>query len=985
MAGPWRSALIRKRKSKLVSKFKKVKLPSADAKAISTDVDELQLIEGDEAPTDEELENFIEDVVETSVGSDSPMSWKDLAAGEINATPFETVRVKLPSAAIKYSDEIITSRAISVLKDEELARGWLVSRLCGTLEYRHDRIRLENVYFAGRGKKGTAENSVRIDVIVEKPDQTPFYFIEVKAPDKFESDRWLIDQQLFAVAALHQAKTGKRPIYLVYYTVEEFAGKLRDKAIIIDYAKYPTFADWSAAGLPSVADTLSAHYDRPKKVAYSKGGPRELNSKFTPGEIKDLATSLHNVLWGGGSTGDTEVFASLVNIILTKIQDEYRTLDDTPYSFQVLDGDLDNPEKLYERLNGVYRNALQEQLGKTGKLLDQHIVNKEKFPLAKLVFAVGQLERYSFVDGKNSLNGKDLLGDFFEQIQRDGFKQSKGQFFTPVNIVKFMLYATDMDRLSIDMLNKQSKLPHIIDPSCGSATFLIEAMKMVTSELKHRQRNKIQKSKAASLVFDKCFMPDHTEHQWARECLYGVEHNFDLATAAKVNMILHGDGSANIFHKDGLKPFKEYKGPVSPGTQNVLEVRTTDKAYAEKEVNEQFHFIISNPPFSVDLDADTKTTLGQSFLFGDKKNSENLFIERYWQLLKEGGRMAVVLPESIFDTTENKYIRLFLFKFFHVRAVVSLPQLAFVPYTQTKTSILFAQKKTSVEVARWSSAWDIQSKRYLDLCTRTRNAFKIHVEGAKASTYPTMKNWSDSDIRTDVASLLRAPLTKEETALPVKDLLLAKRHFIDLALEVDKDSAEVFGRVNCNWVMDAVLTTMAADAVKLGDPSLDQNATIYLAEATSIGYKRSKRGEIVQPNDLFSLEIAPSKIDAKIVAANYDKALEDLDQKVSAGENRKKLAGTAKDLIEKIQSQIDLLKIKRAELVAEKAAVGATLAKFYGTDGTLLPAHTDRTDLELLGVFELSVMRHLRSNAILLDPIKPRTILDEMRSKELWT
>jgi type I restriction enzyme M protein len=248
-----------------------------------------------------------------------------------------------------------------------------------------------------------------------------------------------------------------------------------------------------------------------------------------------------------------------------------------------------------------------------------------------------------------------------------------------------------------------------------------------------------------------------------------------------------------------------------------------------------------------------------------------------------------------------------------------------------------------------------------------------------------MKNWSDSDIRTDVASLLRAPLTKEETALPVKDLLLAKRHFIDLALEVDKDSAEVFGRVNCNWVMDAVLTTMAADAVKLGDPSLDQNATIYLAEATSIGYKRSKRGEIVQPNDLFSLEIAPSKIDAKIVAANYDKALEDLDQKVSAGENRKKLAGTAKDLIEKIQSQIDLLKIKRAELVAEKAAVGATLAKFYGTDGTLLPAHTDRTDLELLGVFELSVMRHLRSNAILLDPIKPRTILDEMRSKELWT
>lgn len=968
-----------------MNKFKKVKSSSADGNAISIDLEKLQLLEGEGAPTDEELEDFVEDVVETSVGSDSPKSWKDIAADEINATSLETVRVNLPKAEVKYSEEIITSRAISVIKDEELARGWLVSHLCNTLEYRHDRIRLENVYVAGRGKKGTAENSVRIDVIVEKSDQTPFYFIEVKAPDKFESDRGLIDQQLFAVAALHHAKTGKRPIYLVYYTVEEFAGKLRDKALIIDYTKYPTFAEWSAAGFPPVADTLSAHYDRPTKVAYSKGGARELNPKFTPGEIKDLATSLHNVLWGGGSTGDTEVFMSLVNIILTKIQDEYRTLDDNPYSFQVLNGDLDDPEKLYERLNGVYRDALREQLGKTGGLLDQHIVNKEKFPLSKLVFAVGQLERYSFVDGKNSLNGKDLLGDFFEQIQRDGFKQSKGQFFTPVNVVKFMLYAINLDRVSIEMINKQSKLPHIIDPSCGSATFLIEAMKMVTTELKHRQRNKIQKSKAASIVFDKCFMPDHTEHQWARECLYGIEHNFDLATAAKVNMILHGDGSANIFHKDGLKPFKEYKGPVSPGTQNVLEMRSTDKAYAEKEVNEQFHFIISNPPFSVDLDADTKTTLGRSFLFGDKKNSENLFIERYWQLLREGGRMAVVLPESIFDTTENKYIRLFLFKFFHVRAVVSLPQLAFVPYTQTKTSILFAQKKTAVEIARWTSAWDIHSKRYLDLGTRIKNAFKIYVDGAKSSAYPTMKNRKDSDARADVAALLRSPLTKTETALSVKDLLLAKRHFIDSALEVDKDSAEVFGYVNCNWVMEAVLANLAADAVKLGDPSVDQNSTIYLAEATSIGYKRSKRGEIVQPNDLFSLEIAPAKIDLKVVAANYDKALGEIDQKVSAGENRKKLAASSKDLTVKIQSQIDLLKSKRADLIAEKAAVGATLIKFYGTGGSLLPEHTDRIDAELLGVFDYPVMRHLRSNAILLDPSKPRTILDEMRSKELWT
>ena len=80
-------------------------------------------------------------------------------------------------------------------------------------------------------------------------------------------------------------------------------------------------------------------------------------------------------------------------------------------------------------------------------------------------------------------------------------------------------------------------------------------------------------------------------------------------------------------------------------------------------------------------------------MFGSKKNSENLFIERYYHLLRPGGRMGIVLPESVFDTSENKYIRLFLYKYFIIKAVVSLPQVTFAPYTPTKTSVLLAKKK----------------------------------------------------------------------------------------------------------------------------------------------------------------------------------------------------------------------------------------------------------------------------------------------------
>lgn len=131
-------------------------------------------------------------------------------------------------------------------------------------------------------------------------------------------------------------------------------------------------------------------------------------------------------------------------------------------------------------------------------------------------------------------------------------------------------------------------------------------------------------------------------------------------------------------------------------------------------VNEQFDVVISNPPFSITVDRDTAKHFPKIFIWGEKiaeslqkkkkqmeVSTENLFIERWYQLLKPKGRLGVVLPESVFDTTANRYIRLFLYKYFWIKAVVSLPHLAFAPYTMTKTSLLFAQKKTPEEVKKW--------------------------------------------------------------------------------------------------------------------------------------------------------------------------------------------------------------------------------------------------------------------------------------------
>ena len=60
---------------------------------------------------------------------------------------------------------------------------------------------------------------------------------------------------------------------------------------------------------------------------------------------------------------------------------------------------------------------------------------------------------------------------------------------------------------------------------------------------------------------------------------------------------------------------------------------------------------------------------------------------------KPNGRFGAILPESFFDVSDNKYIRIYLYKYFKIKSVISLPQLTFQPFTSTKTSLLFAQKK----------------------------------------------------------------------------------------------------------------------------------------------------------------------------------------------------------------------------------------------------------------------------------------------------
>ena len=777
---------------------------------------------------------------------------KQLIKEYIDNQPIKIVsKLDLDKEKLEY-DKINQLQKRTDAKPEELCRAYLLTKLANELGYAPERIEIERQYTAGRPHTNTS----RIDVIVRDSNGDAFLFIEVKNQDEYatiDKDS-VIEEQLFKVAGMERTE-GHNVKYLVLYTTNDTTGTIADECIIIDNEKYPTYADWESSR--DFTNTIPARYGKAQKTPYVKASAKDLETDFTNEMLNQLQSDLHNVLWGGGGTDDNEVFSSLTNLILSKIQDEDEKEDGDTYDFQSLtfdkDGDeeFETNEQLFDRINELYRRALKSKL----YILDENELNKsyvidtKKFSLSKLKYAVQKLEGLSFVDGKNSLSGKDILGDFFEGIIRNGFKQSKGQFFTHINIVRFMLYALQTDKLAIKRIKEDKEIPYMIDPSAGSGTFLIEYMKFITENMKYRNRNAHGYNAdlgTARAVKDKVlsdwFYPDHRENKWAQTYIYGSEINFNLGTATKVNMILHGDGSTNIFVKDGLLPFAKYEKETAP---NALHDSESDPRYKNKngdlDINGQFDIIVTNPPFSVELDNDTKKTLKKDFMFGEKKNSENLFVERWYQLLRENGRLAAILPESVFDTTENKYIRLFLFKYFKIKAVVSLPQLAFEPYTSTKTSILFAQKKTKDEIDRWNEVWESASLEWQNLKTRVVNLISVHDGTKQKSKLSSIKNLTLEEETNLIRQMLKSYITTRDDGLNANELMEKYRSELEALCTFDKDTKDTFGYVNTWWVFSKVSDVLGYE--------------IFMAEVDNIGYKRYKKNKSVcdkpMPNELF--------------------------------------------------------------------------------------------------------------------------------------
>ncbi len=258
---------------------------------------------------------------------------------------------------------------------------------------------------------------------------------------------------------------------------------------------------------------------------------------------------------------------------------------------------------------------------------------------ANAIYKVGMLfSKYNFTSADI-----DFKARAFQNVYKPTTRAGMGQYFTPIQVIKFIVKCISP---------KSSEL--IIDPFSGSAHFLTETMHFVVPTIKNTKEKD-------EFVFYK---------------LHGIEKSERMVRIAMTDMRLHGDGHSNIRCTDSLLSFESYADLTSG----------------------MFDVVMTNPPFGSNLQKDSYAYLGEYELIKDKSKIplEVLGLERSIQLLCNGGRIGIVLPESIFVNKSYIYVRKWIEKNLTIRGIVSLPLSTFAPFgANIKTSILFASKGAS--------------------------------------------------------------------------------------------------------------------------------------------------------------------------------------------------------------------------------------------------------------------------------------------------
>lgn len=522
--------------------------------------------------------------------------------------------------------------------NEEEVKIHLVLPWLESLGYKKEFMEFEKTIKINEGRK---TKSIFADIVVytDKKLQTPLIVVDTKSPSEILSregrDQVISYARLLPkIAPIAILTNGKNS--QVYQTL--------DKTRIKELPKRKDLLN----------DFVGAVLSKNIRDVLREEATKELFTIDDVSTFKDLLKKCHNIIRNNEGYDPIQAFDELSKILFAKMYEEQFNKTSNRFTSEIY-------EKTLKDLNV---NIVQQQFSEIQKVPDYRELFPEnttiKLKDRTIKDIVTIFESYDL-----TLTNFDVKGEAFEYFLGDTFTGGLGEYFTPRNVVEFIVEA-----ISPKIGEK------IVDPFCGTGGFLIYAFERVSDKIRLNDFSDEEKLKWKKVLSD--------------ESLFGTDWKARTAQACKMNMIVHGDGNTGVFQHDG---FKNVEGKIE---------------------DEKFDICFTNPPFGAN---ETDEEVLNNFTLGDGRGSQSreiLAVERCLNLVKRGtGIVAFVLPDGILNGDRNSYVREFIQKEAEVLAVVGLNKETFQGYSASvKTSVVILRRKKKPND-------EISKNIFMAVCTNT--------------------------------------------------------------------------------------------------------------------------------------------------------------------------------------------------------------------------------------------------------------------------
>jgi len=380
--------------------------------------------------------------------------------------------------------------------------------------------------------------------------------------------------------------------------------------------------------------------------------------------LKKILLDLKELVLGDA---EVEVFDEIFKLIYAKLYDERNGINNPDYQLEFFAGDR-SPEQVKRAITTLLEGAKRSWTGVFDSTDEIELVDTH------LKVCVSFLEKIKLLN-----SNLRIIDEAFKYLIPEKSKKKEGQFFTPRPIQDMV----------VKMLNPKAH-EFVIDPDCGSAGFLLHSVKWV----------------AGGVVTGKG-LPIAAKN-FTQNNIYGIDFTKEAIKIAKAINIIVGDGKSHIFggglYADSLNPLlwnDEIKAALRPRLLRFPKNPKKDKENQSRFLYFDFDLLMTNPLFTGKVKERDILKLYQLAEKNDRLVKQIgrhiLFLDRSLQFIRSGGRMAIVLPESLLNCASTEYIRRFIIDKARILAVVGLHENTFKPHTGIKTSILFLQKYTNEE------------------------------------------------------------------------------------------------------------------------------------------------------------------------------------------------------------------------------------------------------------------------------------------------